>query len=94
LLKHHTYLNWTQFGLEEPTYINIVRHPVSQFASFYYFKRYGWGFNESTRKMFHGSDEEREMTMDQCVKLEKEECMKPIFTLIKEKFSKRANIFV
>ena len=38
ILKHHTYLNFTEFGLEQPTYINVVRHPVSQFSSFYYFK--------------------------------------------------------
>ena len=46
LLKHHTYVNFTLFDNDQPTFINVVRHPVGQFASFYYFQRYGWGLSK------------------------------------------------
>ncbi|XP_042884939.1 uncharacterized protein LOC122261391 [Penaeus japonicus] len=32
------YLNFTRFGYWEPTWINIVRHPVKRLISHYYFK--------------------------------------------------------
>ncbi|XP_042884941.1 uncharacterized protein LOC122261392 [Penaeus japonicus] len=36
--KHITYLNFTRFGYWEPTWINIVRHPVKRLISHYYYK--------------------------------------------------------
>ena len=77
--------------MKQPTYINVVRHPVSQFASFYYFKRYGWGFagnpesredgglrpdgsSRLERRAWHGSEEEREMSVDECVQKKHKEC--------------------
>ena len=67
LLKHHTYVNFTRFGIAPPTYVNVVRHPVSQFSSFYYFQRYGWGLQKGRRKAFSGSQLDRQRTVDQCV---------------------------
>ena len=52
-----------------------MRHPVSQFASFYYFKRYGWGLNNNTRLTFHGSEKEFYENMDDCVRLKRSECL-------------------
>ena len=40
LLKHQYYLNFTDFGMEQPTMINVVRDPVTRFSSMYYFNRY------------------------------------------------------
>ena len=54
LLKHHHWLNFSQFGLEAPTYINVARDPVTRYASWYYFERFGWGRNEATRQKFFG----------------------------------------
>ena len=34
------------YGMEEPTWINVAREPVSRFVSSYYFRRYG--FNRHT----------------------------------------------
>ena len=39
-------MNFTLFDNDQPTFINVVRHPVGQFASFYYFQRYGWGLSK------------------------------------------------
>ena len=54
LLKHHHYFNFTQFDMEEPTYINVARDPVTRYASWYYFERYGWARQEGSRSRFFG----------------------------------------
>ena len=59
LLKHHHYFNFTQFGMEEPTYINVARDPVTRYASWYYFERYGWARQEGTRSRFFGKVAQR-----------------------------------
>lgn len=79
LLKHHTYVNFTKLNYIQPTYINVVRHPVGQFASFYYFKRYGWGFtgdkSDQDRRAWHGDEADRERSVDECVANKEKECM-------------------
>jgi len=42
LLKHHHWMNFTDIGMENPIYMNVVRHPVGRFSSAYYFKRFGF----------------------------------------------------
>jgi len=54
LLKHHHWFNFTKFGMEQPTYINVARDPVTRYASWYYFERYGWARHEGTRTRFFG----------------------------------------
>ncbi|XP_037790496.1 heparan sulfate 2-O-sulfotransferase pipe-like [Penaeus monodon] len=36
--EHMTYLNFSRVGFWEPTWINVVRHPVKRYISHYYFK--------------------------------------------------------
>jgi len=83
LLKHHTFVNFTQFGWSQPTYINVIRHPVSQFASFYYFQRFGWGLQQGKRKAFSGSQADRQRTMDECVAQRHPECQDALGVLNK-----------
>ena len=54
LLKHHHWFNFTDFGMEMPTYINVARDPVTRYASWYYFERFGWARHEGTRPRFFG----------------------------------------
>ena len=42
VLKHHYFLNFTKHGMEPPTWINIMREPISWFESRFWFKRNGW----------------------------------------------------
>ena len=35
LLKQHTYVNFTNYGYVQPSYINVVRHPVSSYYPHY-----------------------------------------------------------
>ena len=52
LLKHHHWMNFTDHGVEMPTYINIARDPVTRFASWYYFERFGWARAEGARAKY------------------------------------------
>ena len=49
MIKHHLYTNFTAYGLEEPTWINVAREPVSRFVSSYYFRRFGFARHEGVR---------------------------------------------
>ena len=49
VIKHHLYTNFTAYGLEEPTWINVAREPVSRFVSSYYFRRFGFARHEGVR---------------------------------------------
>ena len=80
MLKHHTFLNFSNFGFAQPTYINVVRNPVAQFASAYYFKRYGWELNGQERR---GEEEDRDQTMDECVEQGRKECLDTLPVLSK-----------
>lgn len=37
--EHMTYINFTSLGFWEPSWINVVRHPVNRYISHYYYKR-------------------------------------------------------
>ena len=54
LLKHHHWFNFSQFEMETPTYINVARDPVTRYASWYYFERFGWARHEGERPKFFG----------------------------------------
>jgi len=67
LLKHHHWLNMTQIGLEDATYINVVRDPVARFSSRYYFNRFGWGLSSGARRQTWKNEADINQTLDECV---------------------------
>ena len=88
LLKHHTWVNFTHRGYPQPQvcpffqtepnslkFINVVRHPVTQFKSRYYFSRYGWGLEKGKRRTFKGTHNDRKRSLDDCVAQGLSECM-------------------
>merc|ERR1712227_591714 len=83
LLKHHHWFNFSRFGLEEPTYINVVRDPVTRYSSWYYFERYGWQRQQGSRSRFFGDEEDKMRTLDECVQGDYPECLEPLQVLIK-----------
>jgi len=83
LLKHHHWFNFTKFNLQEPTYINVVRDPVTRYSSWYYFERYGWKRNEGSRSRFFGNEQDKVRTLDECVQGQYPECLEPLQVLIK-----------
>ena len=62
IFKHHYYFNTTEFGLESPTWINVIRDPLTWFESNFYFKRFGWERKPGTR-----TRPDQNLTIDQCV---------------------------
>lgn len=82
LLKHHFIFNFTKHGLRQPTMVNVVRDPTDWFVSQYYFRRYGWERDKNNRNSFIGSEEDRERTVDDCIKMNLAECIKPSYKYI------------
>jgi hypothetical protein len=72
LLKHHHWMNFTDVGLEQPTYVNVIRHPMGRFNSVYYFQRYGFakmGTDErqGARHTWKGSQEDFDQTLGKTI---------------------------
>merc|ERR1712113_656924 len=75
VIKHHLYTNFTAYGLEEPTWINVAREPVSRFVSSYYFKRFGFARHEGVRnKRIKKGERDVNMGLEECIKKEAPEC--------------------
>ena len=71
IFKHHYYFNATQYGLETPTWINVIRDPLTWFESNFYFKRFGWERQPGSRRR-----EDQDLTIDECVKTNHEDCQR------------------
>ena len=66
VLKHHYWLNFTNHDMEPPTWINVMREPISWFESRFWFKRNGWIHKEGAR--LHENIEDGEVcTLFQCM---------------------------
>lgn len=48
-VKHVCFVNFTQFNLDMPIYVNMVRDPVERVISWYYYVRAPWYFVERKR---------------------------------------------
>jgi len=89
LLKHQYWLNFTEHGMEQPTYINVVRDPVTRFSSMYYFNRYGFksmgteARQGATRHSWKGTEEDIARTLDMCMEEQGEECTEPLQVLVR-----------
>ena len=74
MMKHHFYFDFRPYGLEQPTYINVLRNPITWFESRYYFTQNGWKRNPGERKHDPMGDV-GDMTVDECVIHKKEICV-------------------
>lgn len=89
LLKHQYWLNFTEHGMEQPTYINVVRDPVTRFSSMYYFNRYGFksmgteARQGAVRHSWKGTEEDIARTLDMCMQEQGEECREPLQVLVR-----------
>ncbi|CAG5094363.1 Oidioi.mRNA.OKI2018_I69.XSR.g13488.t1.cds [Oikopleura dioica] len=57
VMKHHYFFNFTEYGMEAPTWINVMREPISWFESRYWFKQnviLDWGENEGKLPRLRG----------------------------------------
>ena len=89
LLKHHYYVNFTNYEIDQPTMINVVRDPISRFSSMYYFNRYGFASMGSKdrqgiqRHVWKGNENDLGQTLDQCVENRSNECIEPLQVLVR-----------
>ena len=67
LLKHHLPFSFKKYGIQQPTYINVLRDPVDWFQSHYYFERFGWEREKGDRNSFSGTEKEKNQIIDDCV---------------------------
>ena len=89
--RHLHFVNFTDFGKIQPSYMNIVRDPVNRLASFYYYRRHNNHIRQTFdhRTLYLGVDLEDiqrniNMSFDDCVAFQKPECVntKFLFTII------------
>jgi len=89
LLKHQYYLNFTDFGMEQPTMINVVRDPITRFSSMYYFNRFGFASMGSkdrigqSRHVWKGKESDISQSLDECVENMSDECHHPLQVLVR-----------
>ena len=72
VLKHHYWLNFTDHGMEPPTWINVMREPISWFESRFWFKRHGWIHKEGARLHENIEDGEEGMDIDMCIRIKEQ----------------------
>merc|ERR1711937_1133769 len=66
VLKHHYWLNFTAKGMDAPTWINVMREPISWFESRYWFKQNGWVHKVGAR--LHEKNEMEKVDIDTCIR--------------------------
>jgi len=89
LMKHQYMVNFTKFDYDQPTMINIVRDPVTRFASKYYFQRYGFmdmgsdARKGESRHVWMGTADEVDQTLDECVERRSDECIEQVQVMVR-----------
>jgi hypothetical protein len=77
ILKHHLFTNFSTYGLEEPTWINVVRDPVDRFVSAYFFRRFGFSRRTGARnEKVKNGEFDIDMDIDDCIQSGAKECRK------------------
>ncbi|XP_066286636.1 uronyl 2-sulfotransferase-like [Branchiostoma lanceolatum] len=66
--RHIFYVDFHQFGLQQPMYINLVRDPLEHRITGYYYMRFGRvGQNLTAYQKHRRTDEQKAQTFDECV---------------------------
>lgn len=67
-MQHHFFTNFTKYGIDQPTMINVIREPIDWFSSHYHFKLYGWSRKPGQR------GDQNEMTLEECINTKAPTC--------------------
>lgn len=70
ILKHHFWFNFTEHNMEAPTWINIMREPISWFESRFWFDKNGWARKEGARNNRKSNPD----NIDKCIEEEHRQC--------------------
>ncbi|XP_066014984.1 uronyl 2-sulfotransferase [Pocillopora verrucosa] len=78
IYHHHIrFVDFKRFGAVQPIYINLIRDPLARMVSSYYYSRFGDHREGERNWSFKGTEEQKNMTFDECVKKEMDDCVKP-----------------
>ena len=69
--RHLHFLDFNEFNVTQPTYINIVRDPLKRMISAYNFNRFGDGTNNNYFEHFAGDNK---LSLDDCIIGAEREC--------------------
>ena len=75
ILKHHFWLNFTEHNMEPPTWINVMREPISWFESRFWFDKNGWARKEGSRNNRKSNPE----NIDKCIEEKHRQCTSVIW---------------
>lgn len=73
-VEHANWINFTQFGLPKPIYINLIRHPIDKVISAYYYQRHPFVYYNSLQRNPFRREEKKDyfdISFNDCVKLKK-----------------------
>eukprot|EP00057_Strongylocentrotus_purpuratus_P034242 XP_794450.3 PREDICTED: uronyl 2-sulfotransferase [Strongylocentrotus purpuratus] len=73
--RHLHFINFTEYGFQHPTYINIIRDPLERAVSQYYFIRFGDEKKQERRFSQNSTDPRKLMSYEQCVIQQVPECI-------------------
>lgn len=76
LLQHHFWMDFTKYSMHQPTFVNLIRDPISWFQSHYTFMRFGMNKGRSEDSPKLGSD------IDDCIKNKEKNCVSNQWTYI------------
>ncbi|XP_076803192.1 uronyl 2-sulfotransferase-like [Clavelina lepadiformis] len=77
-IRHFHFIDFEKYGYHQPAYINVIRNPVDNFISSYYFTRFGFeGWSDSKVAKWLGvkPPSERYMSIEECLKQNLKKCM-------------------
>lgn len=76
VFHHHLHhVEFQRFGSVQPIYINLIRDPLARLVSSFYFHRFGDHRGGNRSWSFKGTEEEKNMTFDECVLNNMSECI-------------------
>ena len=70
ILKHHFWFNFTEHNITPPTWINVMREPLSWFESRFWFDKNGRARKEGARNNRKSNPE----NIDKCIKHKHKQC--------------------
>ena len=84
-VKHLNFLNFEEFNLTNPIYVNMVRHPLERVISWFYYKRQNWYLLDHNTQTNKTNLQKGAMlptmykyTYDECVERKMNECVYPL----------------
>lgn len=76
LLQHHFWMDFTKYSMHQPTFVNLIRDPISWFQSHYTFMRFGMNKGRAEDAPKLGSD------IDDCIQNKEKNCVSNQWTYI------------